>query len=116
MSSKAVPVEGLRPVPAVGVVCIRGEEVLLVRRGTPPKLGEWSIPGGRIEPGERGMARKEGRAVVVGVVERVDDARRRALDELFGEWVDSDSVLNPLHQVRAQPLYFLESDGSRDHV
>ncbi len=23
-----------------------------MRRGTPPKLGEWSIPGGRIEPGE----------------------------------------------------------------
>ena len=56
MSSKAVPVEGLRPVPAVGVVCVRGEEVLLVRRGTPPKLGEWSIPGGRIEPGERAEA------------------------------------------------------------
>lgn len=34
------------------MVCLRGEEVLLIRRGTPPKLGEWSIPGGRIEPGE----------------------------------------------------------------
>jgi len=36
----------------VGVVCIRGEEVLLIQRGTAPRKGEWSIPGGRIEPGE----------------------------------------------------------------
>ena len=41
-----------RPVPAVGVVVLRGEEVLLVRRGTPPRLGQWSLPGGRIEFGE----------------------------------------------------------------
>jgi 8-oxo-dGTP diphosphatase len=37
----------------VGVVCLRGAEVLLIRRGTPPRLGEWSLPGGRIEWGER---------------------------------------------------------------
>lgn len=36
----------------VGVVCIRGEEVLLIQRGTAPRKGEWSIPGGRIEKGE----------------------------------------------------------------
>jgi 8-oxo-dGTP diphosphatase len=41
------------PVPAVGVVCLRGREVLLIRRGKPPRLGEWSLPGGRIETGER---------------------------------------------------------------
>lgn len=40
------------PVPAVGVVCLRGDEVLLIRRGRPPRLGEWSLPGGRVEPGE----------------------------------------------------------------
>ncbi|MGZ9100363.1 MAG: NUDIX hydrolase [Brevundimonas sp.] len=43
------------PVPAVGVVCLRGETVLLIRRGRPPRLGEWSLPGGRIEPGERAV-------------------------------------------------------------
>jgi len=41
------------PIPAIGVVCLRGDKVLLVRRGRPPRLGEWSLPGGRIEPGER---------------------------------------------------------------
>jgi 8-oxo-dGTP diphosphatase len=40
------------PVPTVGVVCLRGEEVLLIRRGTPPRLNQWSIPGGRLEWGE----------------------------------------------------------------
>jgi len=36
----------------VGVVCLRGESVLLIQRGTAPRKGEWSIPGGRIETGE----------------------------------------------------------------
>lgn len=42
-----------RPIPAAGVVCFRGDEVLLIRRGAPPREGEWSLPGGRIEFGER---------------------------------------------------------------
>lgn len=40
------------PVPTVGVVCLRGDEVLLIRRGTPPRLNQWSVPGGRLEWGE----------------------------------------------------------------
>lgn len=43
------------PVPAVGVVCLKGDAVLLIRRGRPPRQGEWSLPGGRIEPGERAV-------------------------------------------------------------
>lgn len=42
-----------RPIAAVGVVCLRGDDVLLIRRGKPPREGEWSLPGGRIEWGER---------------------------------------------------------------
>src|ERR1700761_54752 len=41
-----------RPTPGAGVVCLRGREVLLIKRGKPPRLGEWSIPGGRQEMGE----------------------------------------------------------------
>ena len=40
------------PIDCVGVICFRGEDVLLVKRGTPPRKGEWSIPGGRIEANE----------------------------------------------------------------
>ncbi len=41
-----------RPVLAVGAVVIRGEEVLLVKRGREPGLGIWSIPGGVVLFGE----------------------------------------------------------------
>ncbi|MGB3625272.1 MAG: NUDIX hydrolase [Henriciella sp.] len=44
--------DGLKPQAAAGVVCVKDGQVLLVRRGTPPMTGEWSLPGGRIEPGE----------------------------------------------------------------
>ncbi|WP_298917814.1 NUDIX hydrolase [uncultured Algimonas sp.] len=39
-------------VDCVGVVCLRGDDVLLIRRANPPHAGEWSLPGGRIDPGE----------------------------------------------------------------
>jgi 8-oxo-dGTP diphosphatase len=41
------------PIAAVGVVCLRDDDVLLVRRGAPPLEDSWSLPGGRIEWGER---------------------------------------------------------------
>lgn len=41
-----------RPVAAVGAVILRGDEVLLVKRGVEPSIGLWSIPGGAIELGE----------------------------------------------------------------
>jgi len=41
------------PIVGVGAVVWDGpDRVLLVRRGQPPKQGEWSLPGGRVEPGE----------------------------------------------------------------
>ncbi|HVZ99216.1 MAG TPA: NUDIX hydrolase [Caulobacterales bacterium] len=40
------------PIAAAGVVCFRGEDVLLVRREKPPLIDRWSLPGGRIEWGE----------------------------------------------------------------
>jgi ADP-ribose pyrophosphatase YjhB (NUDIX family) len=41
-----------RPVVGVGGVVIRDGRVLLVRRGSEPLKGEWSIPGGTLELGE----------------------------------------------------------------
>ncbi len=42
----------LRPVIGVGGIVIENGLVLLIRRGTPPMCGEWSIPGGKLEAGE----------------------------------------------------------------
>lgn len=40
------------PVPTVGVVCLKGDQVLLIKRGQPPRLNQWSLPGGKLEWGE----------------------------------------------------------------
>ena len=37
---------------AASVAVIRGDEVLLIQRAFPPFQGLWTLPGGRIEPGE----------------------------------------------------------------
>ncbi len=47
--SRAYPT---RPFVGVGVVVLKGESVLLIRRGRPPRLGEWSLPGGAQQLGE----------------------------------------------------------------
>ncbi len=50
-----------RPIVGVGGVVIKGDRVLLVRRGSEPLKGEWSIPGGTLELGEElaAAARRE---------------------------------------------------------
>ncbi len=41
-----------RPVVGVGGVVVREGSVLLVKRGTEPLKGQWSLPGGAVEVGE----------------------------------------------------------------
>ena len=41
-----------RPFIGVGVVVLKEDLVLLIRRGKPPKAGEWSLPGGSQHVGE----------------------------------------------------------------
>src|SRR5580765_355675 len=52
-----------RPIVGVGAVIVDQARVLLVKRGSPPLLGEWSLPGGVVELGEtlRGAAEREAR-------------------------------------------------------
>ena len=66
---------------AGGIVHDRAGRLLLIRRGQPPSMGAWSVPGGRCRPGEdpaaacvREVAEETGLAVTVrrfaGRVER----------------------------------------------
>lgn len=50
-----------RPIVGVGAVVVDQGRVLLVKRGSPPLLGEWSLPGGVVELGEtlRAAAERE---------------------------------------------------------
>lgn len=93
------------PVPCVGVVCLRGDEVLLIRRGTPPRQGEWSLPGGRIEPGERAVdaALRELReetgveAEIIGLLDVVDGifpeaGRHYVLIDYAARWISGEPV------------------------
>lgn len=42
------------PLVGVGVVVLNNQgEVLLIKRGKPPRVGEWSLPGGLLDLGER---------------------------------------------------------------
>ena len=77
------------PLVGVGAVIVQDGRVLLIRRGQPPLLGEWSLPGGVLECGEtlreavaREAQEETGLLVetrnMLGVYERVirDDAER----------------------------------------
>jgi 8-oxo-dGTP diphosphatase len=78
-----------RPIAAVGVVCLRGDEVLLIRRGAAPLEDHWSLPGGRIEWGERAAdaALRELKeetgcdASLVGLIDVVDGLMSRSTPE-----------------------------------
>ena len=50
-----------RPWIGIGIIVFRGEEVLLVQRGKPPRMGSWSLPGGAQHLGEgaQDAARRE---------------------------------------------------------
>ncbi|MFZ0478587.1 MAG: NUDIX hydrolase [Terriglobales bacterium] len=79
------------PLIGVGAVIVENGRALLIRRATPPLLGEWSLPGGVLECGEalREAAIREAReetgltvevGEMLGVYERVihaDDGRVR---------------------------------------
>jgi 8-oxo-dGTP diphosphatase len=89
---------GRRPVAAVGIVCLRSDDVLLIRRGAPPLEGQWSLPGGRIEWGERAAdaALRELReetacsAELVGLIDVIDGIwpdRHYMLIDYAARWI-----------------------------
>ena len=98
-----------RPVVGVGVVVLRGDNVLLIRRGRAPRLGDWSIPGGKQELGEgvreaalREVLEETGCGIrLIGLIDVVDGIRRDGdgrvvshytLVDFAAEWVRGEPV------------------------
>ena len=73
-----------RPWVGVGVVVWRAGDVLMVKRGKPPRLGSWSLPGGAQRLGEtaaeaalREVAEETGLEVdILGLIDVVDSIQR----------------------------------------
>ena len=80
MSSREYPD---KPVCGVGVVCLKDDQVLLVKRAKPPITWQWSIPGGGQELGEttREAALRELKeetgvdAELIGLIDVIDTVR-----------------------------------------
>ena len=53
MSDRAYPT---RPFVGIGIVVIKGDQVLLCQRGKPPNLGSWTLPGGAQAAAETSVA------------------------------------------------------------
>ncbi len=84
------------PIVGVGAVILDGDRALLVRRNTEPLKGEWSVPGGVLELGEKLR----------------DGAAREALEETglrveVGEVLDVFDSIFPDAEGRTQYHYVL---------
>jgi ADP-ribose pyrophosphatase YjhB (NUDIX family) len=97
-----------RPWVGIGCIVFRAEAVLLVRRGKPPRIGQWSLPGGAQHVGEKAeeAARRELReetsievgqlalAYVFDAINQDEDGRARyhyTIIDFAALWLEGDA-------------------------
>lgn len=95
------------PLVGVGIICFRGEDVLMIRRGKPPREGSWSLPGGRQKLGEtvrdcalRELVQETGVEAAIGPLVDVVDSMTRdregglqfhyTLVDFRADWISGD--------------------------
>lgn len=107
----------------VGIVCLRPDmdKVLLIRRGKPPRAGQWSIPGGRIEASEteleaclRELYEETGvTAQIIGKIETIDamfEGYKYRLHDYLAIYADGD-VRAGDDAVHAEFMTYDDADG-----
>ncbi|MEU0743980.1 NUDIX hydrolase [Streptomyces sp. NPDC006134] len=108
------------------VVCLRGDDVLLIRRGWPPHEGELALPGGHVDPGEtsraaavRELLEETGVRVaaedldLIGVYDRPDrDPRGRYVSVAYAVTVPADTVAQAGDDAAAIQWLPLDAPGS----
>jgi ADP-ribose pyrophosphatase YjhB (NUDIX family) len=97
------------PMVGIGVVVWREWQVLLIRRGKPPRIGQWSLPGGLQELGEtvfeggrREVREETGTDVeITGLLDVIDSIQHDpagrvrfhyTLVDLAAEWLSGEPV------------------------
>lgn len=112
-------------VAAVGAIAVCDGALLLVRRRQAPSRGRWSLPGGRVEPGEtaeqallREVAEETGLVVEIGaligevtrpgvadVVYRIQDFRVTAVGGVLAAGDDASAAAwVPIGELAGYPL------------
>jgi 8-oxo-dGTP diphosphatase len=93
----------IRPEVCVGAIVVRDGALLLVRRGRGAAIGAWSVPGGRVEPGEtlaaaveRELVEETGLAgrcgAFIGWVERISPEYHFVILDFAAEVPDTEPV------------------------
>ena len=101
MSSREYPD---RPLVGIGVVVLSPSGVLMIRRGKPPRVGGWSLPGGAQKVGETvaDAARREVReetgleVEVLGLVDVIDSINPDAKGAVQYHYTLVDFMARPI--------------------
>lgn len=119
MSDREYPT---RPFVGIGIVVIKDDHVLLCRRGKPPNLGTWTLPGGAQDVGEtceeaarRELMEETGLSVGplhfcahVDTIRRDEDGRVRfhyTILDFAAAWEDGEpAAATDVSEVRWAPL------------
>jgi len=95
-------------IPCVGAILTDGEQILLIRRGHEPEAGRWSLPGGRVEPGEtdqQALIREMDRPQPGGRVLAIRDYAATVTGGTLGAGDDADDARwFSMHELHSLPL------------